>query len=226
MKKIRTNKYFHKVKRRLEPLIPYQVLSPIGKFMRDGSNNVIYNSVAPSGKSSIVIFGGYLGHSAMEWMKRYDFNKVEIFEPVSSFAKECETRFKRYSQVSVRQYALASRDGFAQIAIDGDASSLVELNSEDLGETIRLYDIQNWENRDQIFDICEINIEGAEYELLDLFAQRDVLPNLKNIFIQFHEYENDWLDKYNFVQSILSKSHVRVWNYPMVWEYWTIKTES
>jgi FkbM family methyltransferase len=75
----------------------------------------------------------------------------------------------------------------------------------------------------QPVDVLKINIEGAEYELLNYITMTGLHKNCKNIQVQFHQiagapYEH-W---YSEIIKQLSKTHRLTWKYEWVWENWAL----
>lgn len=97
---------------------------------------------------------------------------------------------------------LGSYDGITRLYGEGIAASMDELNLES-----KLYDIISWKGLCKRFNInkvsvLKINIEGAEYSLLNSMTSDD-FKNIDQIAISFH----DWLDPN---QNELKKSSIKL----------------
>lgn len=57
-------------------------------------------------------------------------------------------------------------------------------------EQIEIIDAKEWirEHRIARIDLIKINIEGGEYELLDRLIETDLIKQIENIQVQFHDF--------------------------------------
>lgn len=73
-------------------------------------------------------------------------------------------------------------------------------------------------------DLLKINIEGAEYDLLQHIIGAGLHTRIKNIQVQFHQIDGVpyklWYDE---IAKQLSLTHKLAWHYPFCWENWTLK---
>lgn len=175
-------------------------------------------------KSSIVFdLGGYKGNFAEEIYKRY-LCKIFIFEPVKSFYKIIDDKFKDNPKVTAFQYGLANQDKELFISNSEDASS-VFIDSEG-SEKIELKSILNFINYNKItnVDLIKINIEGGEYEVLESLLASGMIQIFKNLQIQFHDFIIDNAnERMENIQAQLAKTHKITYQYKFVWENWEIK---
>lgn len=71
--------------------------------------------------------------------------------------------------------------------------------------------------------LVKINIEGAEYDLLDYILSKGLHKNIKYLQVQFHQVEGmDYLTRYEQIKNILQTTHKLQWRYPFVWESWEL----
>ena len=70
----------------------------------------------------------------------------------------------------------------------------------------------------------KINIEGAEYKLLDRIIDTGLINNINHLQIQFHkkDIENPEYKREKAI-SKLSETHNNIWSYYYVWERWSNK---
>lgn len=69
--------------------------------------------------------------------------------------------------------------------------------------------------------VMKMNIEGAEYDLLDYIIRKGLHKNIKNIQVQFHKVdEMEYELFYNQIKDKLSLTHELTYCYPYVWENW------
>ena len=69
-------------------------------------------------------------------------------------------------------------------------------------------------------DLMKINIEGAEFPLLDKMIKADLLNKVDCYMIQFHEWHPGAYRKRRRIREELSKTHRLEWEYYFVWEKW------
>lgn len=176
-------------------------------------------------KSSIVFdLGGYKGNFAQEIYNRY-LCKIFIFEPVKSFYKIIDDKFKDIPKVTTYPYGLANEDKELFISDSEDASS-VFIDSEG-SEKIKLKSILNFINNNNNIthvDLIKINIEGGEYEVLEALLESGMISIFKNLQIQFHDFIIDNAsERMENIQVQLAKTHKITYQYKFVWENWVIK---
>jgi len=199
------------------------------QFKRDGWNDRIYNSVPPVDPASVVIFGGYLGETTAAWLARLPGAKIEVFEPVQTYASSIESRFTG-EKVQVHPYGVAERrearnfyalgdatyaEGLPRNGLRVRAESSVSVNFISISELVDLLP--------RNIDVLEVNIEGGEYELLKLLSNAGILGGTINMFIQFHAVGIDTADRIAIVRDELTKTHELVWKYELVWEFWRLR---
>ncbi|MDG1038204.1 MAG: FkbM family methyltransferase [Polaribacter sp.] len=175
-------------------------------------------------QSSIVFdVGGYKGNFAQEIYKRY-FYEIFIFEPVKSFYKIIDNKFKNIPKVTAYPFGLANNDKELFISNSEDASSV--FIDSDGSEKIKLKSILTFINDNKIthVDLIKINIEGGEYEVLESLLSSGMIPIFKNLQIQFHDFIIDNAnERMENIQAQLAKTHKITYQYKFVWENWEIK---
>ena len=172
--------------------------------------------------SVVVDAGGYHGEFAKTINNKYG-SIIFVLEPLQSLHENIETIFRLNPRVIPLNYALAARTEQADISLEGDASSL-HTNSG-LTEKIQCVDVQEFfeTNNIETVDLLKLNIEGAEYDVLDRIIELDLLPRINNIQIQFHRFVPDCSRRREIIREHLSKTHNCVWDYDWIWEGWQLK---
>ena len=210
-------------------LFPYELLPPALKFARDGWNEKIYRSVPQRNNPSILIFGGYLGDTTQAWLTRFPDAEIDVFEPVSQFAHVLRCRFAS-GNVTVHENGLSKIQEKRIISLRGDASSTMirskrsgNLKSDTELEATFLATSDVIHELPSQVHVIEINIEGGEYELIELLSEYLLLSRAANIFVQFHKIGPMTGQKMEAAVAVLNKSHDLVWEYPFVWSYWKLR---
>ncbi|HXY18116.1 MAG TPA: FkbM family methyltransferase [Candidatus Nitrosopolaris sp.] len=188
-------------------------------FAIDGDKNLRIDY--PLNKSSLVYdVGGYLGEWAQPIYKRYGC-RIEVFEPVASFANKIEKKFKNSRKVKVYNFGLGASDRKTKINLEGASSST--LKSTSVKETIQIVAADKIIKVTDRIDLMKINIEGGEYELLEHLIETGLIKNVADIQVQFHIFVREAPQKRQRLQSRLSKTHHLTYNYPWIWENWRRK---
>jgi len=188
-------------------------------FVVDGDNSLRLDY--PLLKDSIVFdLGGYQGQFASDIFSRYCCS-VYVFEPVLAFYNAIQKRFERNDYIQVFPFGLAHEKTSAFLNIDSDRSSLVKEG----GEKVQLEQFADFLSVHRInsIDLLKINIEGAEYDLLDHIIAADIQKRIKNLQIQFHDFFPNAQSRMQQIQKQLENTHELTWSYPFVWENWRIR---
>lgn len=174
----------------------------------------------PLNQNAVVFdVGGFEGQWASDIFARY-LCSVHVFEPVPSFAEHILHRFARNDRIKVHCTALGSSEGSTTLAVDGDASSsesgstnriVVRLTTpESVLASERLSDV----------DLVKINIEGAEYDLMDHLIETGLVRRFARLQIQFHDFVPDAEQRMESIQARLEKTHRLTYQFPFIWEGW------
>ena len=165
--------------------------------------------------------GGYEGG----WSEQvYDKFKpsIFIFEPVPEYAKSIKAKFSNKPKIKTYDYGLSNRDSKLNIYLNDDNSSFhisktgkvviadVKAVTPKLLEELGVNKI----------DLMKVNIEGAEYELLDYMIENGTFDKVDNLQVQFHNFVPDAIKKRNSIRAKLSITHTETWCYEFVWENW------
>lgn len=198
-------------------------LSEIGKFERDGWNEVIFKNLELDRESRILIVGGYKGNSTYEYRIRYDCNVIAL-EPIKSYFDFLNKRFVSDSKVTTKNLALATESGQLKINVNADSTGFYETSDGSVFETITCVGVSEFFTPpSEKFDLIEMNIEGAEYEVLDSLLQLNLQSHINTFLIQFHKNVPEFEMKREKIRSRLERSHEQVFCYDYVWERWDLK---
>lgn len=172
--------------------------------------------------SVIVDVGAYRGDGAASFRRLYDA-EVWAFEPNPNAFALLEERFAEDPRVHAIPWALGPADATLGLAPEGPGSSLQSGPRQDpaaMAVTVRQAAAAFEELGIERIDFMKINIEGAEYELLDHLAAAGVLPRVRYLLIQFHEWHEGAHRGRRRNRRALGATHDLVWDYPWIWELW------
>lgn len=194
------------------------------KFLGENGTAQLDSTQGLHENSTVVDIGGFNG----EWAKKIHDQcpcNMLIFEPIKNYAAKISSTFKYAKNVKVFNYGLAAKDATEPIFLRGPGSSLYEgapnCSAENC-EIISLFDIKEQFNKLDLgdIDLLKINIEGAEYALLDRMLTQNLVTRCREIRVQFHEWYPGAHQKRRQIRKELQKTHRQNWNYPFVWESW------
>ena len=202
--------------------VPFNQLE-FNRWIQDNGDKTLRLQYLLEADSVVIDAGGYLGQWTYDINSRYD-SIVFVLEPLQDLYPKIEDRFSSNPKVIPLKYAIANKTEELSIAINGDGSSLYN-TSTDAVEIIKCKDVKEFieENNIDIIDLFKINIEGAEYDLLERLIELELMPKIKNLQIQFHRFIPDCEARRNSIIVELSKTHERSWNYEWIWENWKLK---
>jgi FkbM family methyltransferase len=193
-----------------------------GKTIHDWNNakgdstlRLQYN-LTPS--STVIDVGSFKG----EWLKNiinlYSCNifayepTLEGFETIKNLQTE---------KIIIKKYGLFNERKKIKISNNGNASSIVTSNGTEEIEVLNVIEeMPLWGN----VDLIKINIEGAEYELLEALIENSSLEKFKNLQIQFHKFDfiREPSERRQKIRESLSKTHHLTYDFEFIWENWEI----
>lgn len=172
-------------------------------------------------ESSIVFdIGGYKGEFASDIFCKYSCF-IFIFEPIKEYYDLILHKFKNNNKVKVFPFALGKSNSTEFISLDQNSSSLfTKSKNKSIIEIKSINDFINDHKLSKI-DLMKINIEGAEYDLMESLILKNNHLLVNNFQIQFHDFiiENAKERMYK-IQDDLAKSHTITYKYEFVWENW------
>ena len=122
--------------------------------------------------------------------------------------------------IMVYNYALGARSGEIQVYLSDDATSSFKDSGEVLTASVVAFN--SWIEEHKIHEVAllKINIEGAEYDLLDHLIATGAIKKIRNIQVQFHDFVPDSTLRVHQIQHGLQKYHKLTYKYPFIWENW------
>ncbi len=174
-------------------------------------------------QSVVFDIGGYKGEFARELFCKYGAT-IFVFEPIKEFYAIAEARFSNNTKVKVFNYGLGAISSKAFITLEDNSSSLHGKGNNKVEIEIKSFNDFIAEQNITHIDLAKLNIEGAEYELLQSIIDANNRVKIKNIQVQFHDFviENA-KEKMNALQAQLSTTHALTYQYEFVWENWQLK---
>lgn len=195
-------------------------MTHLEKWQIDDGNNT-HNLNYNLNENSIVLdIGGYTGVWAEQMIEKYN-PYVYILEPVKEYYNVLKYKFKYNNKVNILNVGVSTENKRDVIYINNDSSSTMVNNGYPITVDFFTLDtiLKMW-NISHI-DLVQINVEGAEYSLLNDFIETNIINSFDNIQIQFHENVEDYYYKRIDIQKkLITNSFKLKYNYPFVWEAW------
>jgi FkbM family methyltransferase len=145
--------------------------------------------------------------------------KIYCFEVVTQFCNQLISK-------GYNTFCLAVSDKKEKIKVgvfESEASIFYE-DSNFEAEAIPASEIFNLIGQDKI-DLMKINVEGAEYPILNELINSGNISKITNLQVQFHLFDNSENNEYDTLFQKLSETHELSWRFPFVWENWVLKTK-
>jgi FkbM family methyltransferase len=178
--------------------------------------------------SVVFDLGGYLGDWTHEMHVRYQ-SRIYTFEPIKQFADKISQRFTGIDTIRVCNFGLGTVNEHIEFVLSADGTGafnnnkeLIEINNNK--ELIEIKEIQSFLASEQIMeiDLIKINIEGAEFDLLNHIVDTGLIQKINKIQVQFHDFVPDAIRRREILIRKLSLTHRQNWCYYFVWEEWEI----
>jgi len=166
--------------------------------------------------------GGFEGQWASDIVAMYGC-RIHIFEPIPEFAEGIERRFARNPLITVHPVGLSSQDGTAVAAVAGDASSHHRRGDRSVKIKLRAAEAIMDELGCERIDLMKVNIEGAEYDLLDHMIAQGMISRVRDLQVQFHAFVPRAVERTNAVRASLEATHYLTYRYDFMWENWRLR---
>lgn len=192
----------------------------VDRWFSDNGDQTLRLNYPLSKESLVVDLGGYEGKWAKVINDIYGC-RVHVFEPVPQFCEKIRNLLGSNEKITIHQSALGPEKSNSLINMSADSSSMFAdiASGHESAVPIVVESIHDFMTQVSSIDLMKINIEGAEYDLLDSLSEEELLK-IENIQVQFHTFYPNCYERRNSIQSKLSKTHHLTYNYEFVWENW------
>ena len=194
---------------------------PYGRFLRDGGDELLVSNLNLANGSWVIDFGGFRGDWTAAILDRYNVRCI-VVEPVPQFANHISERFSDRTNVQILPFVVGRSEGAQELYLDGEATgssasgSPIIVNQQPISRLVSRID------RDTV-GVASINIEGGEYELLEVLMESGEIVRFNTLLIQFHQVKGYSPERYLKIQLGLAASHNLSWDYPYIWQRWDKK---
>ncbi|MGB1141610.1 MAG: FkbM family methyltransferase [Halioglobus sp.] len=175
--------------------------------------------------SIVLDVGACFGEWAEEIAKRYD-PTVLSFEPDPvNFQRLVETA-QHYPRIRALEYGVGAKSETVQMSLEFLGSTVYNSprsKKKQRFADVRIVDIEEaWQELglDRV-DLMKINIEGAEFPLLEKMLEAGMMDRVDTFLIQFHEWHPGAYSRRKKIQNALRSTHHCDWDYHFIWEKWS-----
>ena len=174
--------------------------------------------------SSSIFFdvGGFTGEFTDKMIEEFDCYSF-IFEPLPKHYLYLKKKYLDNPKVKVFKYGLLDSNSTENLTDELESSRIasdktsLSIEVRDIVEVIHELGIER-------IGLMKLNIEGAEYRLLDRIISSGLVAKIDAFQIQYHKegIKNPEQERLR-INSYLSKTHKNMWTYYFVWERWDRK---
>ena len=196
-------------------------------YISFGGDDFYWNDIeSPGDSGTAVVLGGYLGASTLQLARRG--YAVTVFEPVPKFAANLRKNTTKYhSAIEVLEFAASVSEDDVTLQLNGDSTSQTKTEETESTLICKALNFSEWVlEQGDLLDYLEINIEGAEYPLLELMIQEGSISSVKTLTVQFHNFWLNAVEDRERIRQGLSKTHIQVWSFDWVWEKWVLRSKA
>lgn len=171
----------------------------------------------------VIDAGCFEGRWAFEMNRKYGCH-VHAFEPVPDFFQRCQARFENSPQIYLRRAALGDRIGLVQIGVTGDSSGMFNSAATRQVE-VPMTTLQRVLEELSLTEIAvlKLNVEGAEFPILEHAISHGYITAFRNIQVQPHHIAPDAELRWEAILTCLRDTHDITWAAPWCWFGFTRK---
>lgn len=164
----------------------------------------------------IVELGTHLGDGTAALRRQWPDATILTFEPIHSFYLAAAERFKNDPYIHTFNVGLGPKAGFFQMTMDG-YGSCISVDGQEVVEIMCPDDVFAGVTN---IALMEMNIEGAEYDLLDHMLDNGWTNRIRNLQVQFHDVLPDAYARMIAIRERLAETHTQTYCYDFVFENW------
>jgi FkbM family methyltransferase len=191
------------------------------KWIKDNEErNLLFSNLSIESADLVFDIGGYQGEYCDLMIKKYKC-KVYIFEPVHEYAQNLEKKFNRNSNVRIFNFGLGGGED-VRVFISKDKNKSSTFIGGKFNEEVEIKSVSKFLKSEKInyIKVMKINIEGAEYELIQELYRSGFLEKIEILLIQFHNFVPKSFIKMQEIRVKLSETHKVEFAYDFVWDKW------
>jgi FkbM family methyltransferase len=193
----------------------------VDRFYADNMFHGYVEGLDLDASSTILDFGTYKGYTTKLLSDLYK-SKIYTFEPMIPFYNIAKEECAAHSNITVLPYGLGKGTYEFQMNLDGDGTSMFSKVDPAKAHTCHIRDLFEFLETHTIrtIDLLHVNIEGAEYDLLDYIFSKGLHYHIRYLIIQFHYKSEENDAKLRRYFDTLDHTHRLVYDYKYVWTKW------
>lgn len=177
--------------------------------------------------ATVLDVGAFRGAGAAQIAELYGC-RVLAFEPNPDYYADLEARFADDPRVETLPYGLGASDAVLPMQKLGPGSTVYGEPDPDAATVdVQIRDVAAVFDElglDRV-DLMKLNIEGAEYDLLERMFAAGLHDRVRYLLIQFHEwYPRAHLRRWR-IRRRLRRTHEQVWCFPWIFELWCSRSD-
>lgn len=188
-------------------------MATLQRYYADGGDDQLRLAHYDIQDGLIVEIGACTGEFTLKLAQRFPTCRVVAYEPIKELYEAAVERTRDHALVFPCGVSVDGRDIHLMSA--GPASSEVSGGAV-TAQTISVAHLLD----DHPVDLLIMNVEGAEYDILDRILDLGLQTRVVNFQIQFHDYFPDAADRMTLIQERLASTHELTYQYPFVFENW------
>lgn len=179
-------------------------------------------------ESLVVDIGAHTGRFTREISTAYSC-RVLAFEPIPAFYEGLKPLVNE--RVRVVPLGVGGFDAVGvSMSVRGDSSGLYTDSPEKVSVNVISANtlFQQYLKHAPLVDLMKINIEGAEYDLLDGLLDGGWMRKICYLQVQFHVYGAGPVGpeaRRDAIRDRLAETHTVMWDFPFIWESHELKPE-
>lgn len=141
--------------------------------------------------------GAHIGVASVFFADKYPNSKILAFEPNPSsvvYYSQNAARYLESKQIELYQVALGSKKAIVQIHPTQEAGSLLastHFNYPGPSVPVQCHTLSTYLNDHTKIDLIKVDVEGAEWDIIQDLIDSNSLNKIDNLIIEFHERTMD-----------------------------------
>lgn len=191
----------------------------------NGGNELLWRGLPIKGRDVVLDAGGFEGEWTAQILRRYGCRAV-VVEPQPTALAQLRKRFRGNGRVKLVEGALHHSAGRGRLYLQGNATSLFregDLSGDVIDASLLPISEVLLLAGDHEIGCLKLNIEGAEFDVLEAMVESGSILAIGSLLVQFHPWVEGAEERRLSLHRALRKSHFLVFCFPMVWERWDLK---
>lgn len=177
--------------------------------------------------SIVIDAGGYEGNWGRIICEKYG-SRVHIFEPVDGFYANIMGTLAAHpkrDRMTVHHFGLAGTTRQEEFGIHGDMSGIVADGPKEKVSLLGIGDLlSNSLFEGKQLGAVKLNVEGAEFEILEAMLELGLMSRVEVLHVQFHDVVPRAAQRMEHIKNSMLITHRMIWDAPWCWIGWEPRT--